>query len=153
MKSSPSRPAISGPARREIPDTKLRDIKVVAVDDNADSRELLIVLLERSGAKAVVVSSGREALEAIRDLHPDVLLCDLAMPDMDGFGVLENVRGDNQSLDDCRWLLLQLQLVTRIALRPDWPVSKHIWQNRLKPKHWSGQSWKFLLLLVKYFYL
>ena len=38
------------------------------------------------------MSSGREALEAIRDLHPDVLLCDLAMPETDGYKVLENVR-------------------------------------------------------------
>jgi signal transduction histidine kinase/ActR/RegA family two-component response regulator len=96
--ASKSDPSAERPAQRAfkkeewIPDTKLRDIKVVAVDDNADARELLKVILERSGAKAVVVSSGREALEAIRDLHPDVLLCDLAMPEMDGFEVLENVR-------------------------------------------------------------
>jgi CheY-like chemotaxis protein len=38
------------------------------------------------------VSSGQEALKAIRALHPDVLLCDLAMPEMDGYDVLENVR-------------------------------------------------------------
>jgi signal transduction histidine kinase/ActR/RegA family two-component response regulator len=75
-----------------IPDTKLRDIKVVAVDDNADARKLLKVILERSSAETVVVSSGKEALEAIRDLQPDVLLCDLAMPDMNGYEVLENVR-------------------------------------------------------------
>ena len=86
------------PAQRDfkkeewIPDTKLRDIKVVAVDDNADSRKLLKVILERSSAETVIVSSGQEALEAIRNLHPDVLLCDLAMPEMDGYEVLENVR-------------------------------------------------------------
>jgi len=56
------------------------------------TRELLKVILERSSAETVVVSSGQEALEAIRDLHPDVLICDLAMPEMDGYEVLENVR-------------------------------------------------------------
>jgi signal transduction histidine kinase/ActR/RegA family two-component response regulator len=75
-----------------MPDTRLRDIKVVAVDDNADARELLKAILERSGAEAVVMSSGQEALEAIKDLHPDVLICDLAMPEMDGYQVLENVQ-------------------------------------------------------------
>ena len=75
-----------------IPETKLRDIKVVAVDDNADARKLLKVILERSSAETVIVSSGQEALEAIRNLHPDVLLCDLAMPEMDGYEVLESVR-------------------------------------------------------------
>jgi signal transduction histidine kinase len=93
-KSDPSseRPAQRAFKKEWIPDTKLKDIKVVAVDDNADARKLLKVILERSSAETVIVSSGQEALEAISDLHPDVLLCDLAMPEMDGYEVLENVR-------------------------------------------------------------
>jgi CheY-like chemotaxis protein len=66
---------------------------VVAVDDNADSRELLRAILERSGAEVTLVSSGQEALAAIKNVHPDVLICDLAMPEMDGYELLENVRG------------------------------------------------------------
>jgi len=76
----------------QMPDVRLEGIKVVAVDDNADARELLKVILERSKAQTAVVSSGQAALEAIKDLHPDVLICDLAMPEMDGYEVLENVR-------------------------------------------------------------
>ena len=78
--ASKSDPSAERPAQRDfrkeewIPDTKLRDIKVVAVDDNADARELLKVILERSKAQTAVVSSGRAALEAIKDLHPDVLI-------------------------------------------------------------------------------
>jgi signal transduction histidine kinase/ActR/RegA family two-component response regulator len=93
-----SNPSAGRPAKRAfkkeewVPDTRLKDIKVVAVDDNADARELLKVILERSSAETVVVSSGQEALEAIRGIHPDVLICDLAMPEMDGYEVLENVR-------------------------------------------------------------
>ena len=91
--SSDGRPAKRIFKKEErLPDTRLKDIKVVAVDDNADARELLKAILERSGAETVVVSSGQEALEAIKDLHPDVLICDLAMPEMDGYEVLENVR-------------------------------------------------------------
>ena len=96
--ASKSDPSSEEPAQRDfkkeewIPDNKLRDIKVVAVDDNADARKLLKVILERSSAETVIVSSGQEALKVIRNLHPDVLLCDLAMPEMDGYEVLENVR-------------------------------------------------------------
>jgi signal transduction histidine kinase/CheY-like chemotaxis protein len=75
-----------------MPDTRLKRIKVVAVDDNADTRELLKAILEHSSAEATVVSSGQEALAAIKNVHPDVLICDLAMPEMDGYGLLENVR-------------------------------------------------------------
>jgi signal transduction histidine kinase/CheY-like chemotaxis protein len=75
-----------------MPDTRLKSIKVVAVDDNADSRELLKTILERSSAEAAVVSSGQEALAAINSFRPDVLVCDLAMPEMDGYELLVNVR-------------------------------------------------------------
>jgi len=38
------------------------------------------------------VGSGQEALGAIKNVHPDVLICDLAMPEMDGYELLEKVR-------------------------------------------------------------
>jgi signal transduction histidine kinase/ActR/RegA family two-component response regulator len=96
--ASKSYPTDERPVKRvfkeeeRVPDTRLKDIKVVAVDDNADARKLLKVILERSHAESAVVSSGKEALEVIKDFHPDVLICDLAMPEMDGYEVLENVR-------------------------------------------------------------
>ena len=75
-------------------DTKLKSIKVVAVDDHPDSRALLKMILKLSSAdELAVVGSGREALTAIKKVHPDVLICDLAMPEMDGYELLENVRG------------------------------------------------------------
>ena len=76
-----------------MPDTRLKDIKVVAVDDDADTRSLLQAVLERSGAEATIVSSGQEALEEVRKTWPNVLICDLAMSPMDGYELLENVRG------------------------------------------------------------
>ena len=76
----------------EMPDNRLRSIKVVAVDDDADTRELLRFILERSSADAIVAGSGEEALKAIKDFRPNVLVCDLAMPQMGGYELLENVR-------------------------------------------------------------
>jgi len=75
-----------------MPDTSLESIKVLAVDDDADTRHLMKAILDRSGADTTVVSSGVEALEAINSVRPDVLVCDLAMPQMDGFELLNNVR-------------------------------------------------------------
>jgi signal transduction histidine kinase/CheY-like chemotaxis protein len=77
---------------KKLSDTRLQSIRVVGVDDNADSRELLRTILQHSSAEACVVGSGQEALEAIRNVHPDVLICDLAMPEMDGYELLEKVR-------------------------------------------------------------
>ena len=62
------------------------------MDDNADSRDLLKAFLQRSSAEVSVVGSGQEALGAIKNVRPDVLICDLAMPEMDGYEVLEKVR-------------------------------------------------------------
>jgi signal transduction histidine kinase/CheY-like chemotaxis protein len=91
--SSAERPEARNPANQvDVPDSRLKNIKVVVVDDNADSRELLKAILERSSAEAAVVSSAREALAAIKNIRPDVLICDLAMPKMDGYELLENVR-------------------------------------------------------------
>jgi CheY-like chemotaxis protein len=73
-------------------DTRLESIKVVAVDDNGDSRELLKYILGRSCADAVIVGSGQEALTTMKDVHPDILISDLGMPEMDGYELLKNVR-------------------------------------------------------------
>jgi signal transduction histidine kinase/CheY-like chemotaxis protein len=81
------------PTGEEMPDTRLKRIRVLGVDDNADSRELLKAILQRSSAETSVVGSGQEALAAIRTVRPDVLICDLAMPEMDGYELLEKVRG------------------------------------------------------------
>jgi CheY-like chemotaxis protein len=73
-------------------DSRLEGIKIVAVDDYADTRDLLKAILERNGADTTVVGSGQEALEAIKHVHPDILVSDLSMPQMDGYELLENVR-------------------------------------------------------------
>ena len=75
-----------------VPDNRLSSIKVVAADDDADTRELLKAILKRSSADATVVSSGEEALAAIKEVCPDVFICDLAMSQMDGYELLANVR-------------------------------------------------------------
>ncbi|MBV8813680.1 MAG: CHASE3 domain-containing protein [Verrucomicrobia bacterium] len=71
---------------------RLRNLKILAVDDHDDTREFLSVILERNGAEVTVVSSGKEALEALKNLRRDILLCDLAMPQMDGYELLKQVR-------------------------------------------------------------
>jgi PAS domain S-box-containing protein len=81
-----------------MPDSRLENIKVVAVDDDPDTRDLLKAILERGGAEATVVSSGQEALEAIKTVRPDVLLSDLAMPKMDGYELLEKIRSLEQEV-------------------------------------------------------
>ncbi len=70
---------------------------ILAVDDNADNRELLTRYLERSGHQVLVASSGLEALARLADRPVDVVLLDLIMPGMDGNEVLKRLK-ENQQL-------------------------------------------------------
>jgi CheY-like chemotaxis protein len=73
-------------------ENQLPNIRIVIVDDHADTRNLLRLLLEYCGAQPTVAGSGQEALELIKKEHPDLLVSDLAMPHMDGYELMEKVQ-------------------------------------------------------------
>jgi CheY-like chemotaxis protein len=66
----------------------LAAIRVLVVDDDADIRELLQFVLERSGALVTTVGSAAEALAALENSMPDVLLSDIAMPGNSGYDLM-----------------------------------------------------------------
>jgi len=66
--------------------------KILVIDDEQGIRNLLDTLLRRKGYDVLLAESGRKGLELFRREHPDVILLDLKMPEMDGIAVLEQVR-------------------------------------------------------------
>jgi CheY-like chemotaxis protein len=70
----------------------LDGLRVLAVDDEADARQLLATVLERCGAEVRTCASASEALEALKQYKPDVLVSDIGMPDEDGYSLMEKVR-------------------------------------------------------------
>jgi CheY-like chemotaxis protein len=74
----------------------LDGVRVLAVDDNAESFGVIALMLERYGAEVVTVSSGTAALDALDraagDRPFDALVSDLAMPGMDGMQLLRIIR-------------------------------------------------------------
>ena len=80
----------------EIPEPKPRAERelIVLADDNADMRRYLIRLLGDS-YEVRAVADGRQALAAIRELRPALVLADIMMPHLDGFGLLRAIRGDS----------------------------------------------------------
>jgi CheY-like chemotaxis protein len=66
--------------------------KVLIAEDNAVNRELFRELLEARGYVIVEACNGEEALQMIEETQPDILLLDIGMPLMDGFGVLRALR-------------------------------------------------------------
>jgi DNA-binding response OmpR family regulator len=65
---------------------------ILAVDDERDVTELIRFHLSRAGYEVLTASSGREAIETIGCCRPDLVLLDLMLPDIDGFGVCEILR-------------------------------------------------------------
>jgi CheY-like chemotaxis protein len=67
---------------------------ILVADDKESSRELIRVVLERSGYHVQEAADGHEALEQARSTVPDLILLDLQMPRLDGFAVLKELRQD-----------------------------------------------------------
>jgi CheY-like chemotaxis protein len=68
--------------------------KVLVADDKATSRELVRTVLEKSGYSVAEASDGMEALKNAREWKPDLIILDLYMPGLDGFGVIQELRRD-----------------------------------------------------------
>ena len=66
-------------------------VKILVIDDETSIRSLLDTLLRRKGYDVVLADSGRKGLELFRREHPDVIVLDLKMPEMDGLTVLRQI--------------------------------------------------------------
>ena len=66
--------------------------KVLAIDDSRTIRNLLRVSLEEAGFEFHSACDGVEGVEVFPDVDPDVVITDINMPRMDGFGVIESLR-------------------------------------------------------------
>jgi len=77
-----------------IPDTNapsLSGVRVLVVDDDQDSRELILLTVRAADANVMVVSSAARALDTIGTFRPHVVISDLAMPGMDGYALVRAI--------------------------------------------------------------
>lgn len=70
----------------------LKGLKVLVVDDEPDAREVLGVLLQDQEAEIMTCASSAEALKALAEFKPDILLSDIGMEEEDGYTLIEKVR-------------------------------------------------------------
>lgn len=70
----------------------LAGLQVLVVDDDADTKVFLTVALQECGAQVIAVSSAPEAIAAIKEYQPDVLVSDIGMPGEDGYSLIRKVR-------------------------------------------------------------
>lgn len=71
---------------------KLDGVHVLVVDDEPDIRELVAFILELSGAEVTLAASAEEALVTLSQSLPDLLLCDIGMPEVDGYALMNKIR-------------------------------------------------------------
>jgi CheY-like chemotaxis protein len=72
--------------------TRLSHLTIVVVEDHDDARRYLGYFLDCLGAKVVLTRNAFEGLDAIKNNHPNIVLSDIAMPGMDGFELLREIR-------------------------------------------------------------
>ena len=72
---------------------------VVCIEDEPEMIDLVKLILGRKGFDLVGAVGGREGLETVRRLKPDLVLLDLMMPDMDGWEVYQKMKADDELKD------------------------------------------------------
>lgn len=80
------------PREGSVEDISLRNIRVLVVEDEPDAAEFVVNLLATHGADVVTAASAREALKAVEDAPPDILISDIGLPEMDGYQLIEQIR-------------------------------------------------------------
>jgi PAS domain S-box-containing protein len=93
--SGPDEESHTGVTLREnqpLPEVSLANVHVLVVDDELDARALVKRLLEMAGATVSMAASGSEAMERILARRPDVLVCDIGMPEEDGYSLIRRLR-------------------------------------------------------------
>ncbi|BAY96387.1 putative two component hybrid sensor regulator [Tolypothrix tenuis PCC 7101] len=72
--------------------TDLTGINILVVDDDADMRDLAEFILTQSGAQVTTAASALQALTLLKQSTPNLLLCDIGMPEMDGYSLIRQIR-------------------------------------------------------------
>src|SRR5262247_3296563 len=72
--------------------------KILVIEDEAETLDNLVLMLEMEGFKAVSAPNGRQGVAVAKRELPDVILCDVSMPELDGYGVLEALRANEATV-------------------------------------------------------
>lgn len=77
---------------QEIERHDLHDVSILAVDDEPESLNLIARILRSYKANVITAANGAEALKKIKSERPDILISDIAMPEMDGYQLIKEIR-------------------------------------------------------------
>jgi len=109
-------------------------VTVLVADDDAVSRRILSHIISRMGHIVVSAQNGREALERLEDSSPDLLILDLAMPEVDGLTALKLARSDE------RYRTLPIIMLTASGLDRDARAARAEGVNEFLTKPFRSQE-------------
>ncbi len=112
--------------------------RILVVDDNADIRNLISLILSCESYEILVVDSGAELLEKISGFKPDLLLLDIMMPRMSGFEALEAIR----SLPDRELSSIPIVMITAKSMDVDVDRALSLGANSYIVKPFRAESLK-----------
>ncbi|OKH27408.1 hybrid sensor histidine kinase/response regulator [Chroogloeocystis siderophila] len=81
----------------ELP-PNLNNVQVLVVDDDTDTRDFVVFVLEQAGAAVISATSTNEAVVALTNSQPDVLVSDIGMPEMDGYMLMQHIRSQQRDI-------------------------------------------------------
>lgn len=96
------------PARRSAPAPR-----ILVVEDDDDNRGIVVKILTGEGYSTLEATDGRAAIALARREHPDLIIMDLAMPDLDGWETSRRLKADPKSAD------IPIIALTAFAMRGD----------------------------------
>ena len=91
---------------------KQRPVRVLAIDDDPAARELVVNALRPEGFDVVAAASGQEGVALALDHPPELVICDLVMPDMDGYEVVDRLQANDATRDATILILTGHDLTT-----------------------------------------
>ncbi len=97
-----------------------KDKTILCVEDEPEMIDLMELILSRKGYHVKGARGGMEGIQLIRELHPDLVLLDLMMPDMDGWEVYQQMKSDTALKD------IPVIIVTAKAQNIDKVLGLHI---------------------------
>lgn len=75
---------------------RLNGLRLLVVDDDADSLDFLAYALEIEGAEVIALACPHECLNTLKQIQPDVLISDLVMPEIDGYMLIRKIRAQEE---------------------------------------------------------
>jgi CheY-like chemotaxis protein len=94
-----SKEALLGALRKHVKPTLEAPPSVLVVDDEPDDLQVMTEVLQSAGYNTLTAGGGREALRVLKEQRPDAVLLDLLMPEVDGFEVLQQLKGNDELRD------------------------------------------------------